>query len=171
MPQELAASRSCVAFIFPCGGVVSPFCRQGNRGQQVTDQGHEGSLWLGWELNSGHWSKVDKEKGRGKGRESQEAVVFNGGKALGPLGPSSNSMRVCLLPKQVSLKYWHSYFTAKRFVDRTWSLNHRKKHSGKPKTIPSLPGKKSIDPNLNHMVHGMLCMQRYLHDFISVWTH
>lgn len=121
----------------------------------------------GWKVNFGHWSKGDKEKGR----ETQEAVVFNGGKALRPSGCSSNSMGVCLLPEKVILKYWHSYFTAKRFVDRTWSLNHREKHAGKPKPIPSLPGKKSIDPNLNHMAHGMSCMQWHLHDFISVWAH
>ena len=52
----------------------------------MIEQGHKGSPWLGWKLNSGHWSKVDKKKGKGKGRETQEAVAFIGGKALGPWG-------------------------------------------------------------------------------------
>lgn len=51
----------------------------------MTDKGHKGSPWLGWKLNSGHWSKVDKEKGRGKGRATQEAMAFNG-KSTGTLG-------------------------------------------------------------------------------------
>lgn len=65
----------------------------------MIDQGHEGSQWLGWKLSSGHWSKVDKQKGKGKGGGTQEVVAFNGEKALGLLGPSSNSMGACLLPK------------------------------------------------------------------------
>jgi len=123
----------------------------------VTDQGHEGSPWLGWKLNSGHQSKVEKERGKGKGTETQEAVAFNRGKALGPLGPSSNSMGVCVLPK-IPVENTGILISLQRdFVDRTWSLNHSKKHTGKTKPTPSLPSKKSIDPNLSHMAHGVSC--------------
>lgn len=85
-----------------------------------------------------HQSKVDKEKGKGKGKETQEALAFSGGKALGPLGPFSNKMGFCLLPK-ITVENAGICFSLQRDLQTGLDLYTiaKKKHAGKTK-IPQV---------------------------------
>lgn len=113
---------------------------------------------MGRNLIFSHQSKVDKEKGKGKGKETQEALAFSGGKALGPLGLSSNRMGFCLLPK-ITVENAGIRFSLQRDLQTGLDLYTiaKKKTCRENKNTPSLLGKRSMDPILNHMAHGMFC--------------